>query len=76
MPSKNNKINLKVAVYFKGNLFDEKNSNSEYLMLAMHKKLLLWVLVLQDFAALQLVELGLKPIVIERGKMYVAVAAI
>jgi hypothetical protein len=45
-------------------------------MLAMHKKLLLWVLVLQDFAALQLVELGLKPIVIERGKMYVAVAAI
>jgi hypothetical protein len=43
-------------------------------MLAMHKLLLL-VLVLQDFA-LQLVELGLKPIVIERGKMYVAVAAI
>jgi hypothetical protein len=44
-------------------------------MLAMHKKLLLWVLV-RFFAALQLVELGLKPIVIERGKMYVAVAAI
>jgi hypothetical protein len=37
---KNNKINLKVAVYFKGEPFqDEKNSNSsDILMLAMHKE--------------------------------------
>jgi hypothetical protein len=40
-----------------------KNSNSEYPNVS-NAKLLLWVL--QTFAALQLIELGLKPIVIER----------
>jgi hypothetical protein len=38
----NNKINLKVAVYFKGNLFKMKKIQIQnILMLAMHKKLLL-----------------------------------
>jgi uncharacterized FAD-dependent dehydrogenase len=64
------KINLKVAVYFKGEPFqDEKIQIPEYPNVSNAQE----VIVVGAgpaglFAALQLIELGLKPIVIERGK--------
>jgi uncharacterized protein len=67
---KNIKINLKVAIYFNDETFDEQNfdlpnyknvSNApEVIIIGAGPAGL--------FAALQLIELGLKPIVLERGK--------
>lgn len=64
------KINLKVSIYLKGELFQEnKIELPDYKNVSNAKE----VIVVGAgpaglFAALQLIELGLKPIVIERGK--------
>ncbi|MFV8392915.1 NAD(P)/FAD-dependent oxidoreductase [Flavobacterium sp. LB2P6] len=64
------KINLKVAIYFKGEPFQEQKIKlPDYGNVATAQE----VIVVGAgpaglFAALQLIELGLKPVVIERGK--------
>ncbi|RTY73815.1 NAD(P)/FAD-dependent oxidoreductase [Flavobacterium sp. LS1R10] len=64
------KINLKVVIYLKGELFQEQKIQlPEYKNVSSAQE----VLVVGAgpaglFAALQLIELGLRPIVIERGK--------
>ena len=64
------KVNLKVLIYFKGELFEEVKINlPDYPNVSTKQE----VIVVGAgpaglFAALQLIELGLKPIVIERGK--------
>lgn len=64
------KVNLKVLIYLKGELFEESKSRlPDYPNVSSNQE----VLVVGAgpaglFAALQLIELGLKPIVIERGK--------
>jgi uncharacterized FAD-dependent dehydrogenase len=64
------KVNLKVLIYLKGELFEETKINlPDYPNVASKQE----VIVVGAgpaglFAALQLIELGFKPIVIERGK--------
>src|SRR5262245_5559172 len=64
------KVNLKLLIYLKGESFEENNLKlPEYKNVSNAQE----VIVVGAgpaglFAALQLVELGLKPIVIERGK--------
>ena len=64
------KVNLKVLIYLQGEVFEEVKINlPDYPNVAAKQE----VIVVGAgpaglFAALQLIELGLKPIVIERGK--------
>ncbi len=64
------KINLKVVVYFKGEDFTiEKNTLPEYKNVSHAQEVIIVGAGPAGlFAALQLIELGLKPIVLERGK--------
>ncbi|WP_418263845.1 NAD(P)/FAD-dependent oxidoreductase [Flavobacterium faecale] len=64
------KINLKVAVYLKGEAFSEESFKLPDYPNVVHSQEVIVVGAGPAglFAALQLVELGLKPIVLERGK--------
>ena len=64
------KFNIKVAVYFKGELYvPQKTELPQYKNVANAQEVIIVGAGPAGlFAALQLIELGLKPIVIERGK--------
>jgi uncharacterized protein len=64
------KINLKVSIYLKGEAFQEQKIElPDYKNVATaHEVIVVGAGPAGLFAALQLIELGLKPIVIERGK--------
>ncbi|MFV8335219.1 NAD(P)/FAD-dependent oxidoreductase [Flavobacterium sp. RSP29] len=64
------KINLKVAIYFKGEPFQEQKIQlPDYGNVATAQEIIVVGAGPAGlFAALQLIELGLKPVVIERGK--------
>jgi ribulose 1,5-bisphosphate synthetase/thiazole synthase len=62
-----------VAVYLKGELLKKTPYDYEYGNVATAQVIVIGAGPAGLFAALRLIELGLKPIVVERGRTYVAV---